>query len=396
MRPYSEMAENVEARIKLRSYNSRLLPIRNKGLCGDAEVLEEPRQLEAKIQQLIKLLRESSRTVVFTGAGVSTSSGIPDFRGPNGVWTREKKKDPIPEEQDTPEIFEKAQPSETHRALKTLLDRNIISHIISQNVDGLHLRSGVGANDLTELHGNIFMEKCDACGREYFRDRDVGGMGCKLTGNRCDDATCAGPLRDCAIDWDTALPEDKFRRARHELDVADLVLCLGTSLRIRPAGLLPLRTVRPKKKRGGRSGKLVIVNLQATDLDAFAALKISHYCDRVMTEVTARCLEHSLDAHHQLQRRCAACDSGRGERSAAKFSSSSIGNDNDNDDDRNDISNSYSNSSGCDGDGDEEHLYWTRDAPVQTSACGAMAVTSSSASIAASTVRPVKRRRVDS
>jgi mono-ADP-ribosyltransferase sirtuin 6 len=263
-----------------RDYNSRLKPVRYKGLCGDPEIVEDERALAQKVRALASLIQNSQRVVIFTGAGISTSCGIPDFRGPNGVWTKELRgadSEPV-----AANSFDTAKPSYTHFAIACLLHAGIFTHVVSQNVDGLHIRSGVPESKLCELHGNIFKEYCEDCGAEYIRDKDVGGMGLKYTGNQCESTDCFGVLRDMAVDWDTELPSGIFTRAHHEIDCADVVLCLGTSLRIRPAGNMPLRVTKEKKKRGGRAGALCIVNLQKTHLDKVATVRISHYCDEVM------------------------------------------------------------------------------------------------------------------
>lgn len=263
-------------------YNSRLKPQIDKGLCGDPEIVESEQSLDKKVQELVDLVRESNRIVIFTGAGISTSSGIPDFRGPNGVWTKELQEELTKEEPVVENLFDSALPSFTHYATASLLHLKIFTHIVSQNVDGLHLRSGVPESSLSELHGNIFKEKCSECALEYVRNFDVGGMGLKPTGRMCEVSNCIGELCDMAVDWDTVLPAKIFARAEKELDLADLVISMGTSLRVQPAGNLPLRVVKPKKIRDGRTGKMVIVNLQKTHLDKKAHIRISHYCDEVM------------------------------------------------------------------------------------------------------------------
>lgn len=266
-----------------KDYNGRLKPIRYKGLCGDPEIVEDDSAMTQKVSKLSKIVRSSKRIVIFTGAGISTSCGIPDFRGPNGVWTKELKGDTRePSIQEQENTFDTATPSFTHYAIACLLHAGVFTHVVSQNVDGLHLRSGVPEDKLSELHGNIFKERCEKCGSEYTRDKDVGGMGLNYTGGKCSIESCCGLLRDMAIDWDTELPSTIFSRAHHEIDSADLVICLGTSLRIRPAGNMPLRVATPKVKRGGRVGQLCIVNLQKTHLDKKATVRISHYCDEVM------------------------------------------------------------------------------------------------------------------
>jgi NAD+-dependent protein deacetylase sirtuin 6 len=266
-------------------YNGRLKPIHDKGLCGDAETVEHSVVLNNKLSDLLNLVQSSKYTVVFTGAGISTSCGIADFRGPNGVWTKEQRGEEL--DVSNPNTFNTAQPSFTHFAIACLIHAGLFHHVISQNVDGLHLRSGVPEYNLSELHGNIFKEKCSTCGKEYLRTYDVGGMGLNLTGGVCEVPGCKGLLKDMAVDWDTELPTSVFSRAHAELDKADLVLCLGTSLRIRPAGNMPLRVVKPKVARRGRTGDMVIVNLQKTHLDR-KALKIHNYCDDTMKNLCER------------------------------------------------------------------------------------------------------------
>lgn len=258
-----------------------------KGICGDREHIDTAEELTKETEALVALIKASNYTVVFTGAGISTSAGIPDFRGPTGVWTRELKGDKLSPEEADSLLFDKAKPTFTHYALVHLLNRGNIHHIISQNVDGLHLRSGVAAEHLSELHGNIYMEHCESCGKSYFREKDVGGMGLQYTGNLCEIEECSGKLKDFAVDWDTELPKDIFSVARTEIRKADLVICLGTSLRIRPAGNMPLSVTKPNKHRH-HAGKLAIINLQATHLDAKAAVRIHYYCDTVMSMLCDR------------------------------------------------------------------------------------------------------------
>lgn len=268
--------------MKILDYNSRLKPMPQKGLCGDPEYSEKPGDLRKKVSKLAELIRTARHCVVFTGAGISTSSGIPDFRGPNGIWTKEKKGEKISDEEKTSELFDKAVPSFTHHAIVSLMQTGFVHHVVSQNVDGLHLRSGVPPTQLSELHGNIYMEICERCRTHYFRDHDVGGMGLQYTGKHCTRSACGGALRDFAVDWDTALPEDIFRIARQHMRQADLCICLGTSLRIRPAGNMPLSVLRRTKGREQRTGRIAVVNLQVTHIDNKCAVRLFHYCDDVL------------------------------------------------------------------------------------------------------------------
>lgn len=104
---------------------------------------------------------ESKHVLCHTGAGISTSAGIPDFRGPNGVWTLEKKG----LKPDINISFDNAEPTITHRCLKKLTETNHVKYIITQNIDGLHLKSGIPRDSISELHGNMFVEKCNTCDR---------------------------------------------------------------------------------------------------------------------------------------------------------------------------------------------------------------------------------------
>jgi NAD-dependent SIR2 family protein deacetylase len=178
--------------------------------------------LTTKVKKLAQLVRQANHIVVHTGAGVSTSAGIPDFRGPRGVWTLEKevakkaraslKKESAPGSTDggTEAKKEKVQwadakPTATHMCLVGMHRGGKLQYTISQNVDGLHLRSGIPRDRLAELHGNLFTEVCTSCLREVMYAEDLGGVGFKPTGRTCD--ACQGVMTDNVLDWDDALPQ---------------------------------------------------------------------------------------------------------------------------------------------------------------------------------------------
>ncbi|KAM7143160.1 NAD-dependent protein deacylase sirtuin-6 isoform 3-T3 [Molossus nigricans] len=242
------------------NYAAGLSPYADKGKCGLPEIFDPPEELERKVWELAKLVWQSSNVVFHTGAGISTASGIPDFRGPHGVWTMEEQG--LAPKFDT--TFESARPTKTHMALVQLERVGLLHFLVSQNVDGLHVRSGFP--------------------RQYVRDTVVGSMGLKATGRLCTMAkarglrACRGELRDTILDWEDALPERDLTLADEASRIADLSVTLGTSLQIRPSGNLPLAT----KRRGGR---LVIVNLQPTKHDRQADLRIHGYVDEVMTRL---------------------------------------------------------------------------------------------------------------
>jgi mono-ADP-ribosyltransferase sirtuin 6 len=196
-------------------------------------------------------VREASKIVAFTGAGISTSCGIPDFRGPNGVWTLQRAGQPLPK----PKVcFAVAKPSLTHQALRALMDTGKLTYLVSQNVDSLHLRSGVPRRQLAELHGNCFAERCPKCRTEFIRDFEVETVGFKPTGRSCTAGGCNARLKDFVLDWEDALPADELAASEAHARQADLAICLGTSLQITPACDIPVKTVRTYKDKsaGGR------------------------------------------------------------------------------------------------------------------------------------------------
>jgi mono-ADP-ribosyltransferase sirtuin 6 len=227
--------------------------------------------------------------VVLTGAGISTSAGLPDFRGPKGVWTIEKKQQKkinrnkkrksseiTTEEVDVSSFstndFAAAKPTYTHRALTYLVQEKVVNFVVTQNVDGLHRRAGLSRDSHAVLHGCAFTETCERCQTEHFRDYDVGGMSFQKTGRACE--ICQGDLRDTLLDWDDPLPRFDLERAEWHCQNAELVITLGTSLRIHPAADLPLL-----------ASKMVIVNLQETPVNAKAELVIRERVDKVMADL---------------------------------------------------------------------------------------------------------------
>ncbi|XP_021002130.2 NAD-dependent protein deacetylase Sirt6 [Parasteatoda tepidariorum] len=261
------------------NYADGLSKYEDKGICGLKEVIDSTSILHDKVKALADLIKESKHVVVHTGAGISTSAGIPDFRGPKGVWTLEK-------EGLKPNInisFNDAKPTATHMALNALLDAGYVHFIVSQNVDGLHLRSNVPPDKLAELHGNMFLDKCNHCERLFVRKSATETVGQKFTGKFCplpkpNGRRCRGKLHDTILDWEDELPLRDLELAEINSRKADLSICLGTTLQIIPSGNLPVLTKKSK-------GKLVIVNLQPTKHDKQADIIIHGYVDEVMKKL---------------------------------------------------------------------------------------------------------------
>ena len=200
------------------------------------------------------------------------------------MWTREQKGIKPDAKDDI--SFESIVPSWSHFAMVTLLQHGKIKHIVSQNIDGLHIKSGIKWPDqLSELHGNVFKERCSSgggCGATYFRSFDVRGVGFQKTGRQCE--KCGESLHDVAsfqqflerlqpllihlgqlLDWND--PLDDFEEALKHSSRADLSICVGTSLKVQPANTLP-----------GMAKTFAIVNFQKTPQDTDAALLLHWDC----------------------------------------------------------------------------------------------------------------------
>lgn len=170
--------------------------------------------------------------------------------------------------------FDIAKPTFSHHYLKKLFENGKVKLIITQNVDNLHIDAGVPSEAVINIHGNLFVERCsnEDCKKEYFRTEDVGGMGRKPTGNKCE--TCGEALLDNVVDWSTHLDSDEQERCEKECEKADLIITLGTSLRMMPVGEWPKL-----------AKKFVIVNLQETPLDEEACLVVHERIDKVFEQL---------------------------------------------------------------------------------------------------------------
>jgi NAD-dependent deacetylase sirtuin 7 len=190
--------------------------------------------LDKKCVRLAQVISKAKYVVVFTGAGISTSALIPDYRGPNGIWTLMRKGQSIAE--DLKQFPQSADPTYTHAAIKELYDRDIIKHIVSQNVDGLHLRSGIPKTALSEVHGNMYIEVCLECHREYVRLFDVTENTRRhhhKTGRSC--YHCGSLLKDSVVlfgEKGSLRWPINWAGAEYHVDKADVILCLGSSLKV--------------------------------------------------------------------------------------------------------------------------------------------------------------------
>ena len=232
------------------------------------------------VDQLRDLLGTSKRAVVFTGAGISTESGIPDFRSPgSGLWTKykpiyfddfmrseEMRRESWRRKFAMESVLDKAQPNRGHLALAQLVRRGVMTHIITQNIDNLHQNSGVPDDRVIELHGNNSYARCLGCHTRYEIDPIREAFLRDETLPICDQ--CGGMIKTATISFGQSMPEDEMRRAQDAVLACDLMLVAGSSLVVFPAAGFPAMA----KQNGA---KLVIVNRDPTDLDDMADLVLN-------------------------------------------------------------------------------------------------------------------------
>ena len=227
---------------------------------------------------LARMIAEARRAVVFTGAGISTESGIPDFRSPGGIWTQmapiyfddfldseEARRETWRRRFAMQDKFGPAEPNRGHRAVDALVRRGKVSTVITQNIDGLHQASGIPHDKVIELHGNTTYAACLDCYTRYELN-DIRAE-FERTGESPRCRRCHGLVKTATISFGQAMPQEAMRRAEIATLAADLFIVLGSSLVVYPAAGFP-----ELAKRNGAA--LAIVNREPTGLDGIADLVI--------------------------------------------------------------------------------------------------------------------------
>ena len=239
--------------------------------------------------KLQEMLKKSSKVVFFTGAGISTNSGIPDFRGPKGVWksstpiyfqdfisSKEKRFESWSRKFRNELSIDSATPNEGHKKIAEIMKVKD-SFLVTQNVDNLHQDSGVDIDKIAELHGNATYAKCLDCSRSYeledlkkeFLETNEPPL-CSI---------CGGILKTATISFGQAMPEKEMQISQKKAIESDLFICIGTSLAVFPAADLPLLA----KETGAT---LVILNNEPTQMDQYADLVINRDISEVFSEIS--------------------------------------------------------------------------------------------------------------
>ena len=234
--------------------------------------MSQSSSLEHQIETIAEWIRGSRHLVAFTGAGISTDSGIPDYRGPDGVWTRRDAGLPPPEWR-VPR--EQVQPNASHRALAELQSLGRLRFLITQNTDNLHRASGIDPARLAELHGNGRLMRCLDCEREFTREaagweRERWGPGYRTEPPKPGQPVCpecGGRLVSSVVNFGDALPERDLALAIEHARRCDVMLVLGSSLTVEPAASLVGLAVK-------RLAQVVLVNQGKTPYDRWVSLRV--------------------------------------------------------------------------------------------------------------------------
>ena len=239
-------------------------------------------------KELARLIHDARRVMVFTGAGISTESGIPDFRSPGGVWSKMQPiyfQDFVSSRDSRREAWTRvfnrtvgwvgAEPNPGHYAIAELVRQGKVGAVVTQNVDNLHQDAGVPDDKVIEIHGNASYARCLDCHMRYELDELRAPW-------EADEeiicVNCAGLLKTATISFGQPMPEAEMERAVSEAEASDLCIVLGSSLVVYPAAGIPVMA-----RRAG--AKLVIINREPTDMDSYAHMVLNVEIGAFMEEV---------------------------------------------------------------------------------------------------------------
>ncbi|MCX5907868.1 MAG: NAD-dependent deacylase [Deltaproteobacteria bacterium] len=247
--------------------------------------------MDELIQQVADLIRRSQKLIVFTGAGVSTESGIPDFRSPGGVWHKYNPEDFyyskfIASEESREKYWQMskefygplsvAQPNDAHRAVAALERLGKLDCVITQNVDSLHQRAGNSPQKVIELHGTAISVSCLSCGKKYPRKEIQSWLLRGVRVPRCE--ACQGILKPDTVAFGQSMPPKEMGEAFERARVCDLFIVIGSSLVVHPAAAVPMEA-------RDSGAKLIIINRDPTPYDSYADVLIQGSAGEVMRKI---------------------------------------------------------------------------------------------------------------
>ncbi len=217
---------------------------------------------EKNIEELANRIRMAKHLVIFTGAGISTDSGLPDYRGSDGVWTRKHKG--LSDKKVKP--FSRFKPNVGHKVVYELYHKGYLKFLITQNIDNLHRRSGIPEKNLAEIHGNFNILRCNNCDKRYeLKELGLNNnlqtltdpvLGTKVEKN----CSCGGKIIPSYVNFGRPLLEKELQNANDHASACDLFIAIGTTLSVEPGSILP-------KKAKNNNAFIVIINNDRTGYD---------------------------------------------------------------------------------------------------------------------------------
>jgi NAD-dependent deacetylase len=246
------------------------------------------------IEKAAGIIREGKKILVFTGAGLSTESGIPDFRSPGGIWDRYDPQDfyyqRIVADESAREkywkmsseyyaVMKEARPNRAHLAVRELEDIGKLLAVVTQNIDSLHQRAGNSPDKIIEIHGTAFFVSCLSCGKRYGRDEIEERLQAGEKAPSCD--SCRGILKPATVSFGQAMPESEMAEAIRCARECDVCMVLGSSLVVYPAASVPFHAAE-------EGARLVIVNRDPTPLDLQAEVVIHKSLGDTLTTIMER------------------------------------------------------------------------------------------------------------
>jgi mono-ADP-ribosyltransferase sirtuin 6 len=215
-----------------------------------------------ELEKLAVLLKNSKYVVVFTGAGLSTASGLTDYRGKDGVWTRKHKG--LSEKPTVP--FVKVKPTNAHKAIQNLVKDGIIKFVITQNIDNLHRRSGIPESQLAEIHGNYNIMRCKRCDRRYeLKELSIDNKEQSISKpitlpSKKLEGSCGGLIIPTFVNFGTPTLKKELDMSYENAQKSDIFLSIGTTMSVEPASLIPNKAIH-------KGAKLIIINIGSTSFD---------------------------------------------------------------------------------------------------------------------------------
>jgi NAD-dependent deacetylase len=247
--------------------------------------------MDSLIAKGAELIKGAEKILVFSGAGLSTESGIPDFRSPGGVWSKydpsdfyfdkfiSDEKSRVKYWQMSTEFYQPmkdALPNRAHLAIKALEDTGKLVAVVTQNIDRLHHKAGNSPDKIIEIHGTAFSVSCLSCGKTYDRDDIQERISSGVEVPYCDE--CSGILKPDTVSFGQAMPQDKMAQAIRHARECDLCIVLGSSLVVYPAASVPVSAVES-------GAKLMIINRDETQLDSMADMVIHESVSKALGEM---------------------------------------------------------------------------------------------------------------